>query len=397
MRTVTNKQLQDRSEYAGWADGMARALALAGEVIAVHPNPRVGCVLVNNSKIIGEGRHLAAGEPHAEVEALQSAEKAGQSVRGCTAFVTLEPCCHKGKTGACTDALIAAGIKQVVIAGEDPNPAVAGAGIRGLEQAGLAVFKLEGFTAKAESLNKGFMKRYRQGLPFVRCKLAMSIDGRTALANGHSKWLTGSAARGDVQGLRAASSAIITGIGTVLADNPSLTLRADELNLPPAAKASNHLALKRQPLRVILDSQLRTPPKAKILQANPSAIIYCQQDAATENLSASKTTIRPLPPSARGSCKKQVKLPLRSVLESLAQQDQCNEVLIEAGPTLSGAFISAGLVDELIIYIAPKLLGEDAMPLMHLPPLSRLANAKQLRFVSCTSVGYDIKLIAIPG
>ena len=392
MHTVTNKQLQDRSEYVGWADAMARALALAGEVIAVHPNPRVGCVLVNNSKIIGEGRHLAAGEDHAEVEALRSAKNTGQNMQGSTAFVTLEPCCHQGKTGACTDALINAGVSQVVIAGEDPNPAVAGTGIRCLQQAGVEVFKLESFTAQAEALNKGFMKRHRQGLPFVRAKLAMSLDGRTALANGHSKWITGPAARADVQGLRAASSAIITGIGTVLADDPSLNLRPEELNLPPAKKAANSLALKRQPLRVIFDSRLRTPPKAKILNASPPALIYCHPDHSQNSPLASKAEIRPLPATG----KKNDKLPLRPILKSLAQQDECNNVLIEAGPTLTGAFIDEGLIDELILYLAPKLLAADAMPLLHLPPVHNLIHAKQLRFVSCTPISEDIKLTAVP-
>ncbi|MGI9249876.1 MAG: bifunctional diaminohydroxyphosphoribosylaminopyrimidine deaminase/5-amino-6-(5-phosphoribosylamino)uracil reductase RibD [Pseudohongiellaceae bacterium] len=396
MQLLSDSEL--RGEFANWANYMRRALDLAAQVIATHPNPRVGCVLVQEEEVVAEGWHIAAGEAHAEVMALQAA---GERARGSTAFITLEPCSHTGKTGPCTDALIKAGVHCVVIAGEDPNPEVAGAGVRQLEEADIEVFLLTGFTAAAETLNKGFLKRHRQGLPFVRCKLAMSLDGRTALANGESKWITDKAARSDVQRLRAASSAIITGIDTVLADNPALTVRKDELVLNPPEQEANRLLLEQQPMRVILDTKLRTPVDARILQGNSPVRIYCGEGAegnvqqeAKQNAKQKKfpanVQICPLP-------LKDGRLPLPAVLESLARDTECNDVLIETGPVLAGAFMAAELIDELIVYIAPKLLGSDSRPLMQLTGLTQMAEAQQFKFTEVSHLDDgDIKLIATP-
>lgn len=392
MQVYSNSALTP--EIADWPVYMRRALQLAGTVISASPNPRVGCVIVKDGQVVGEGWHAAAGQAHAEVAALQVA---GGNARGATVFVTLEPCAHTGRTGPCAEALLAAGVSRVVIAGIDPNPVVAGKGIAILEAAGIAVAHLIDFEKGAVALNRGYFKRRRQALPYVRCKLAMSLDGRTALANGDSKWITGIAARADVQLLRARSCAVVTGIGTILADDPALNVRTAELPLTSAELDANALALARQPLRVILDSALRTSPAANIItQAGPVAI-YTKSPgkpgAAGNKAFPGNVTIKVLSGSAP-------KVPLRSVLESLAADFQCNEILIEAGAILGTAFIQAGLIDELLLYIAPKLLGKDGRALVELSGLKSLSESIEFDIIDVAMVGSsphsDIRVTLLP-
>ncbi|OMH39363.1 bifunctional diaminohydroxyphosphoribosylaminopyrimidine deaminase/5-amino-6-(5-phosphoribosylamino)uracil reductase RibD [Motiliproteus sp. MSK22-1] len=360
-------------------DYMARAIELAKEgLYTTHPNPRVGCVLVKNGEIIGEGFHLKTGEGHAEVNALKAA--AGKA-RGATAYVTLEPCSHQGRTPPCAEGLIAAGINRVVAAMEDPNPLVAGRGHRLLQQAGVDTSwgLLE---SDARALNPGFIKRMSTGLPFVRIKQAMSLDGRTAMASGESQWITGSTARGDVQLLRASSSAILTGIGTVVQDNPAMTIRPEQLPLANAAELCN-----RQPLRVIMDSSLQISPAAKILQPPGKAVIFYRHadESKVQQLNQSNVTLVQL-----------AELAPITVLKWLAEQRECNELLIEAGAKLSGAFTQAGLVDEWIIYIAPKLLGSQARPLFHLPGIEQMSQQIALQQVDLKTLGEDIRICYQP-
>jgi len=347
---------------------MARALALAERgLFTTQPNPRVGCVVAQGDDVVGEGWHQRAGGPHAEVFALRDA---GERARGATAYVTLEPCGLHGRTPPCADALIAAGIGRVVIAAEDTSQAE-GAGLARLRGAGIAV-EAGLMRDPARELNVGFFRRIEHGRPFVRLKLAMSLDGRTALANGASQWITGEAARADVQRWRARSSAILTGSGTVLADNPRLTVR-----LPAGEEAI-------PPLRVVLDRQLRTPAGSHVLDGSvPTLMLHC----AGAEVGA--------PRFARVEC---IALPvcdgrldLAAVLALLAAR-QVNEVHVEAGPVLGGALLAAGLVDELLLYVAPVLLGDHARPLLQLPSLSDMADRWQLRTVEQRMVGEDWRL-----
>lgn len=384
MKIFSNNELD--SEIIDWPVYMQKALDLAGNVLSASPNPRVGCVIVKENKIVGEGWHIAAGQAHAEVMALR---QAGSQAESGTAFVSLEPCCHTGRTGPCTSALIQAKVAQVVIAGIDPNPSVAGEGIAALSAAGIEVFQLSDFQQAARAINPGYFKSRESGLPYVRCKMAMSLDGRTALANGKSKWITGSAARSDVQKLRASSSAIVTGVETVLADDPSLNVRVDELGLDAAELERNKLSLAEQPLRVILDSKLRTPDTAKLLDEMGPVKIYTAEEFAEKQSLAGSVEI--LVAKQSGS-----RVNLRSVLESLASEFACTEVLVEAGATLSGAFLQAGLIDELIIYIAPKLLGSDARALFNFTGLQSLSDCVNLELVDCTKVGSDMRVTLRP-
>ncbi len=348
---------------------MARALALARRgLYSTDPNPRVGCVLVKDGHIVGEGWHERAGEPHAEAIAL---DIAGARARGATAYVTLEPCCHHGRTPPCTDALLSAGVARMVAAMRDPNPQVAGRGLDILRAAGVWV-ECGLLEAEARALNPGFIQRMTLGRPWVRVKLAMSLDGRTALASGESQWLTGEAARADVQRLRARSSAILTGIGTVLTDDPSLNVR-----LPEAVC---------QPLRVILDTELRTPPTAQTLQLpGPVAIFTTVLDPAVwAPLQAAGGEVIVAPRAGRG-------LDLRAVMAELARRE-CNEVHVECGPTLAGALLQAELIDELVIYLAPLLLGDRARGLFHLPELVRMRERQELEILETRAVGRDWRL-----
>ena len=372
--------------FLDWPVHMQRALDLADSVLTAAPNPRVGCVLVHDGQVISEGWHSAAGADHAEVMALTNA---GREPRGATAFVSLEPCAHHGKTGPCSDALIAAGIARVVIPMQDPNPEVAGKGIAKMEEAGIEVIMLPDFETAARRLNPGFFHRIEQGRPLVRMKLAMSLDGRTALANGASKWITDAASRADVQRLRAASSAVLTGVGTVLADDPSLNVRRDELGLSEAQLLSNELNLQEPPLRIVLDSRRRMPPTAKLLGLDGQVVVYSTASAENSELLDSENVDLRLAGSGD-------RVDLQTVLESLAADYQCNDVLIEAGPTLCGAFLQSKLVDELVVYIAPKLLGSDAKPLLDLVGITQMSAAPEFQIVETQQLDNDVKLVLKP-
>ncbi|TAJ92700.1 MAG: bifunctional diaminohydroxyphosphoribosylaminopyrimidine deaminase/5-amino-6-(5-phosphoribosylamino)uracil reductase RibD [Gammaproteobacteria bacterium] len=353
---------------------MGRALQLAERGrYTTHPNPRVGCVLVREGKIIGEGWHRAPGEPHAEVNAISNA---GTDVRGADCYVTLEPCNHTGRTPPCTDALIKAGIGRVIAAMEDPFPEVSGRGLKTLEKAGIPVDS--GLLAEqAGRLNRGFCKRWTVGLPFVTCKLAMSMDGRTALADGTSKWITGAPARQDVQCLRAGSSAILTGIGTVLADDPRLNVRDLDCG-------------RRQPLRVVIDSRLRFPPRARMLrQAGRTLIMTRSHDgglkAALEAAGAEVVVIDAVKDEF-----------LHGVLKHLASEKEVNELLVESGATLTGGLLAAGFLDELVIYQAPLLLGDAGKGLFHLPGIGSMNERIPLEIRDLRHVGRDLRLTLTP-
>ena len=361
---------------------MAQALRLAERgLYTTMPNPRVGCVLVKGDQVIAEGWHYRAGEAHAEVHALQ---QAGERARGATAYVTLEPCNHSGRTGPCSEALLAAGVARVVFAMEDPNPQVAGSGLERLRAAGIMI---DGplLEDDARALNPGFLKRMERKLPFVRCKLAMSLDGRTAMASGQSKWVTGRKSREDVQRLRARSCAIVSGIDTVISDNAALIVRVDELQLSNADDAA-----ARQPLRVILDSRLRLGRDAELLR-HPSPILLihngAQDNAARLNDWPAHVELLAIPDSHG-------RIDLLAVLRELARR-QCNEVLVEAGATLAGSFLRRGLLDELIIYVAPKLLGSSARPLFDLP-LNTMSAALPVKVRDMRAVGDDWRITAVP-
>lgn len=353
---------------------MQRALALAARGLASSdPNPRVGCVIARGERIVGEGWHERAGEAHAEVAALRAA---GSQASGATVYVTLEPCSHQGRTAPCTLALTGARVARVVYAIGDPNPLVSGRGAEALRGGGITV-ESGLCEPEARELNAGFFKRMQSGRPFVRVKLAMSLDGRTALADGSSRWITGEAAREDVQAWRARSSALLTGVGTVLSDDPRLNVRL-------AAPAGE----PRQPLRVVLDTHLRTPPTARLLGAGGEVLILTALTALDETraaaLSGRGARVETLP--AQGE-----RLELPAVLERLGELE-CNEVLVEAGATLAGEILHQGLADELLLYVAPRLLGPDARALVNLPPLRELSAAPALRLIESQSVGEDLRL-----
>ncbi|HAF44145.1 MAG: riboflavin biosynthesis protein RibD [Sideroxydans sp. GWF2_59_14] len=352
------------------ADSQWMALALRLAERGLHttsPNPRVGCVLVKDGKVVGEGWHERAGEPHAEVHALRVA---GKQAQGATAYVTLEPCSHHGRTPPCSDALIAAGVKRVVAAMQDPNPLVAGQGIAKLRAAGIDV-ESGLMEAAARELNIGFVVRMSRGMPWVRSKVAASLDGHTALNNGTSKWITGEAARSDVQQWRARSCAVLTGVGTVLADDPQLNVRSES---------------GRQPLRAILDSHLRMPPTARILGGG--ALVYtASADAAKRAALRQKGAEVIQMPGTNGQ------VDLSAVLRDLAQRG-CNEVLVEAGRTLNGALLKAGLVDELVLYLAPQLLGDAARGMADLGELTQLQQRVELHWQDVRQVGGDLRIVA---
>ena len=352
---------------------MAQALRLAElGLYGTSPNPRVGCVLVRDEEVVGEGWHERAGEPHAEVHALR---QAGDAARGATAYATLEPCSHHGRTPPCADALIEAGVARVVVAVQDPNPQVAGQGIAKLRAAGIAV-ESGLMEAAARELNIGFFARMARGTPWVRSKIAMSMDGRTALGNGESQWITGEAARQDVQFWRARSCAVLAGIGTVLADDPQLNVRKIET--------------ARQPLRVVLDSRLRMPLNARILQncERGNVLIYtavrdAAKSAALEKSGASICVL----PDSKGQ------VDLAAMLGDLAKRG-CNEALVEAGSSLNGALLQAGLVDELVLYLAPQLLGDMARGMVRLGELTSLDQRIELEWKDVRHVGKDLRIVA---
>ena len=384
MEYVRNSDL--KPACSDWPVHMQRAIDLAESVLTACPNPRVGCVLVRGGQVISEGWHSAAGAPHAEAMAL---EAAGPAAREAVAFVSLEPCAHHGKTGPCSEALIAAGVATVVIPMQDPHPAVSGKGIAQLAEAGVEVIMMVDFEDAARAINLGFLSRVERGRPRVRMKLAMSLDGRTALSNGDSKWITDVASRRDVQLLRASSSAVLTGIGTVLADDPSLTVRPEEMGLSADQRQYNALNLQNPPLRVVLDSALRTPAQSNLLAAAGRVLIYSAAAAPSAELAGLE------------NCELKVagneaRVQLHPVLESLASEYYCNDVLVEAGPTLCAAFLRSNLVDELIVYVAPKLMGSDGKALMDLHGIQTMADTPTFEVIETQQLERDVRLRLLP-
>ena len=349
---------------------MGRALALAGRALyTTSPNPRVGCVLVKNGEVVGEGWHEAAGQAHAEINALR---QTGEGSRGATAYVTLEPCNHQGRTPPCTDALIAAGVARVVAAMQDPNPLVSGQGFARLAQAGIQVD--QGLLGnEARDLNIGFVSRMTRHRPWVRMKIAASLDGRTALANGKSQWITSQAARDDGHHWRARACAVLTGIGTLRADDPQLNVRA--------------VQTPRQPLKVLIDSRLEAPIEAKIFQSGTTLVFaggpHPERAAA---LSARGAQIVVLP-NANG------KVELPDMLEELSRRG-INELHVEAGSKLNGSLLREGCVDELLVYFAPLLIGDAGQAMFHLPEVIELAKAQRLTIAEVVPIGDDVRIRA---
>lgn len=357
---------------------MAEAIQLAKKgLYTTEPNPRVGCVLVKEDQIVGRGWHQKAGQAHAEINAL---DDAGDKAEGATAYVTLEPCSHFGRTPPCAKALIEANVSRVVAAMQDPNPLVAGSGFQMLRDAGISV-EFGVLQAEAEALNPGFIKRMKTGLPLVRVKMGMSVDGRTAMDSGESQWITGPSARQDVQRLRARSSAIITGSGTVNLDDPSLTVRANELGLSNADQI-----VERQPLRVVVDSEGDITSESKLLSLAGKVVVAMASNKGIEHELRHSDQI-----SFKSFASDDGRVDLKLLLSWLAAQG-CNEVLIEAGATLAGAFVSRQLVDELWLYMAPTLMGHRARPLLHLP-LDKMSQQIPMKLVESRVVGDDIRFI----
>ncbi len=359
---------------------MARALALAERGLeTTDPNPRVGCVIAHGERIVAEGWHERAGQAHAEIHALRAA---GEQAAGATVYVTLEPCSHHGRTPPCVEALIAANVSRVIFAVEDPNPRVNGRGAQILRDAGVQVASglLE---RQAAELNPGFLKRMRTGRPWLRVKLAMSLDGRTALASGASRWITGEPAREDVQRWRARSSAILTGIGTILSDDPRLDVRLPE---PPSGP-------RPRPLRVVLDPRLRTPPHARIFSSPGDVLILAAQSPAAPDAQFDSRRARLMARAALETVAADAggRPQLAEVLQLLGRK-AINEVWVEAGPTLSGAWFAQSLADELLLYVAPKLLGPQARPLLDLPQIRELGAAPGFALLDVTRIGEDLRL-----
>jgi diaminohydroxyphosphoribosylaminopyrimidine deaminase/5-amino-6-(5-phosphoribosylamino)uracil reductase len=350
---------------------MARALRLAHRgLYTTDPNPRVGCVLVQGSQVVGEGWHQRAGEAHAEIHALRAA---GERARGATAFITLEPCSHHGRTPPCSEALIEAKISRALVAMLDPNPKVGGSGVAALRQAGIEV-EIGLLQRQAEALNPGFISRMRRGRPFVRVKLAASLDGGTAMSSGESKWITGEAARLDAQRWRARSSAIVTGIETVLKDDPRLSVRT--------------IATGRQPLRVVVDSRLRMPPHSALTGDDARVLVAtcASDDRRAKSFRAAGVEVLCLPGE-------QGRVDLAALMRQLAGRG-INEVLLESGATLCGTMLQANLVDELIVYLAPCLIGAEAQGMFALPALTRLQDRVRLDIQDVRAVGDDWRIIA---
>lgn len=352
---------------------MAQALALAERgLYGTTPNPRVGCVLVRDGAVLAEGWHARAGGPHAEAAAIAEASARGLSLRGATAYVTLEPCNHQGRTPPCARALIEAGVARVVIAMADPNPTASG-GMQALREAGITV-ECGLLQAEAEALNPGFIARVTRQRPWVRMKIAASLDGRTALADGRSQWITGAAARQDGHQWRARACAILTGIGTVRDDDPQLNVRDVDTT--------------RQPLRVVIDSRLETPLSARILQGSKTLLLSAIDDPAREAAYAVRgVEVERVPSNAQGK----TDLPL--VLETLARRG-INELHVEAGAKLNGSLLREGCVDELLIYLAPSVIGDTGLGMFALPPLAELAAQQRLQFTDVRQIGDDLRIRA---
>jgi diaminohydroxyphosphoribosylaminopyrimidine deaminase/5-amino-6-(5-phosphoribosylamino)uracil reductase len=352
---------------------MSRALELTarGRDTAT-PNPNVGCVIVKDGRVIGEGWHERAGEPHAEARALAASS---ESPEGATVYVTLEPCAHEGRTPPCADALVAARVGRVVSALEDPNPLVHGRGANRLRDAGIRV-DTGLMSAEAEEIHRGFLTRMRLGRPWMRIKAAASLDGRTALANGRSRWITSEEARRDVHALRARSCAMLTGIGTVLADDPELTVR--------------HVRASRQPRRVLIDNRLEVPEEAKILKGEPPIIFTVSQDAAKrKRLEALGAEVF----VAHADAGKPGKADLAHVARELAAHG-FNEVTVETGSRLNGSLLAAGVIDEIVLYLAPRIIGDSGQGMFALPQLEALDEAMQLKIVDVAAIGPDLRITA---
>ncbi|GMT40880.1 MAG: riboflavin biosynthesis protein RibD [bacterium] len=355
---------------------MTDALSLARKGIATtQPNPRVGCVIVKDEKIIAQGWHKKAGCEHAEVLALQ---EAGEQAQGAVAYVTLEPCSHHGRTPPCADALIESGVDEVIVAMKDPNPLVTGQGIKKLEQAGIKV-RSGLLKRQAMELNRGFVSRMKRGRPWVTVKLGASLDGRTAMHSGESQWITGSAARADVQHLRAASSAILTGSGTVLADDPSLTVRLNES--------------ARQPLRIVMDSKLSIPDRAKILiDGHPLllATTLSEKDDRFQQLKQLGIDIRSFPAGESG------RVNSKHLLQCLAEDYLCNEILVEAGSVVCGSLLASELVDEIVLYLAPVIMGSAARGLFDIPGLDSMVQRVHMTVKDVRPIGKDWRFMVQP-
>lgn len=351
---------------------MAQALRLAEKgLYTTTPNPRVGCVIVRDGKVVGSGWHERAGEPHAEIHALV---QAGGSAQGATAYVTLEPCSHHGRTPPCAEALIKAGVSRVVVAMIDPNPQVAGDGLAQLQQAGIRT-DIGLLEKEAHDLNPGFVSRMTCGRPWLRLKIAASLDGKTSLNNGVSQWITGADARRDAHRLRARSCAVLTGIGTVLADDPSLNVREVETS--------------RQPLRVVVDSGLRMPPMAKMLLGEDVLVVTASGDQVKAGrLREAGAEVLMLPPL-------EGRVDLVRMLDELGKRG-VNEITVEAGRGLNGALVRQGLVDEFVIYFAPLLLGDRARGMFDLPELVEMGARRELRIADVAMVGRDVRIRALP-
>ena len=355
---------------------MSRAFELARQgYYSSHPNPRVGCVITQENRIVGEGFHFRAGEAHAEVAALRAA---GDAAHGATVYVTLEPCCHQGRTPPCVDALIAARVARVVFAVSDPNPSVAGAGAQQLRNAGIIVDSGI-MAASGLEINRGFFRRMREKRPFVTLKVGMTLDARVALADGTSKWITSSAARADVQRLRAASGAIVTGVGTLTRDDPALTVRDQQI--PNGG---------RQPLRVILDTDLRSPLASQVFNVGGQTLVFT--DSADDRLIEQFTTRGVLVERCRRST---IGLDLGAVMRRLAQME-INDVLVEAGPRVLQSFLEQGLVDEIVAYVAPKIFGSKALAAFSLAPPSEIAAALSFDIAAVRRVGPDLRVTLTP-
>jgi diaminohydroxyphosphoribosylaminopyrimidine deaminase/5-amino-6-(5-phosphoribosylamino)uracil reductase len=364
--------LLSQNQYANDREFMSHAIRIAERgAFTTHPNPRVGCVIVKENEIIGEGWHIEAGKEHAEINAMNDAGLA--NVKGATIYLSLEPCSHKGRTGPCSTALVKAGVSKVFVAMLDPNPLVAGKGVQELKDNGIEV-DIGILKEQAELLNPGYIKRMVSGRPFVRNKMAMSLDGRTAMASGESKWITSEDARQDVQKLRARSSCILTGVGTILADDPSMTVRMD--------------GILQQPLRAIVDTHLSTPLDAKILAQQGKTIIFtCRKDEGDVQRFA-KHGIEIITVPQKGSY-----LDLEAVLDHLGTLE-INEVFLEAGATLSGAMLQAKLIDELVIYVAPILLGNNAKGLFGLTNMETMDQKIALNIIEQRAIGVDWRIRA---
>ena len=353
---------------------MMRALTLARRgLYSTDPNPRVGCVIAHGERIVGEGWHRYAGEPHAEIHALTAA---GREAAGATAYVTLEPCRHTGRTGPCTRALVEARVARVVAAMRDPDPRVAGRGFAALAAAGIEV-ETGLLEAEARALNRGFVSRFERGRPWVRCKLAATLDGRTATAAGESQWITGEAARADVHRLRAQAGAVLTGIGTLVADDPRLDARVDDADcLAP-------------PMRVIVDSRLRTPPGARVFSAPGHVLVATSREASPSPALLDTGAEVVLLPGDTG------RVALGPLMAVLAERG-VNEVHTECGPTLAGALLEAGLVDEVVTYLAPMLLGDAARGMFTLPTVTAMRDRVGLEITGVTRIGDDLRIDARP-